>query len=196
MLTILAVVILSAIFAIVVSARPDPALLRNSQVEQALGELGVGQTSWQTVVLLSIRDVDLAPKLVYRAWADPETWHRWGAPLIVNARWVDEAGWEPGRRFEATLDLGFPLSRLQRTETVGAVKPGERVSWWNKTSAVASNQAWSFQPLPGGGTRVTVVQIFQGGAVGLIRFAVQDRWQRRYDDALDGLILEARRAHS
>lgn len=195
LLTILAVAILAAIFAIVVSAKPDPALLRNGQVTEALKELGVAQPSWQTVVLLSTRDVDLPPSEVYAVWSKLENWHGWGAPLIVDAHWTDKQAWVPGNSFEETLDLGFPLSRLQRVETIGAVTEGERVSWWNSHSAVSSNQVWAFQKLPGGGTRISVVQVFQGIAVGLMRFAVEDDWQRRFDDALDGLILEARRSH-
>ncbi|MBK8034617.1 MAG: hypothetical protein IPK17_34970 [Chloroflexi bacterium] len=35
-----------------------------------------------------------------------------------------------GRRFEQTLDLGFPLGKVISAETVGTVIPQEQVMWW------------------------------------------------------------------
>jgi hypothetical protein len=206
LMPILAAVMLAAIFAILASAKPDDALLRQKLVTQGIERLGHGGASWRTLVVLSSREIDVPPATAFRAWAALSSWPRWGRPLILDAHWLvgsdqamappnlsPEQRWSNGSRFEETLDLGFPLARLSQTNRVEAVTPGAEISWRNETGSLDSYQTWSFQALPHGGTRITVVQIFDGVAIGLGRYMVQDRWQQRFDDAIDGLVLEAQR---
>jgi uncharacterized protein YndB with AHSA1/START domain len=191
---ILAAVMLAAIFAILVSAKPDTALLRQKLVAQGLERLGRTDASWRTLVILSSREIDVPPAVAFKAWANPALvgQDQAIAPLTLPS----DRRWSDGSRFEETLDLGFPLAHLSQTNRVEAVKPGSEISWRNETGSLDSYQTWSFQPLPDGGTRITVVQIFDGIAIGLGRYMVQDRWQQRFDEAIDGLVLEAlRQAH-
>jgi uncharacterized protein YndB with AHSA1/START domain len=206
LMPILAAVMVAAIFAILVSAKPDTALLRQKLVADGLERLGHNGASWRTLVILSSREIDVPPAVAFKAWANPAIWPGWGRPLILDAHWLvgqDQAmapltlpadrRWSTGSRFEETLDLGFPLAHLSQTNRVEAVKPGSEISWRNETGSLDSYQTWSFEPLPDGGTRITVVQIFDGVAIGLGRYMVQDRWQQRFDEAIDGLVLEALR---
>lgn len=206
LMPIVAAVILAAIFAILVSAKPDPALLKQKLVEQAIARLGRGGASWRTLVVLSSREINVSPPAVFRAWSNLAIWPRWGRPLILDAHWLPgldqamplssttpEQRWSNGARLEETLDLGFPLAHLSQTQMVEAVSPGTEISLRNQTGGLDCYQTWSFQALPDGGTRITVVQIFDSVAIGLARFMVQDHWQQRFDFAIDGLVLEAQR---
>jgi hypothetical protein len=187
------VVLLGALAAVILGGKPEAAVARNPLVGAGLQPIGVAAPSWQTVVILSSRDVDLPAAKLWAAWERLETWPSWAVPLVIDAKWIDAPGWRAGARFEQTLDLGFPLQRLQTTETVGIATPGRLVSWWKDLGGIKSNHIWSFEELPNGGSRVVDLEIFHGVLVGLARPLVEERWQHRFDAALDGLILAARR---
>ena len=194
LLASLFLVLVGAYFAIALAGRPDAAMLRHPLVVAGLKPIGVAQPSWQTLVVMAARDTDLAPARLWTTWERLESWPSWATPLVVEAHWIGAAGWQSGARFEQVLDLGPLLSHVSSIETVGAVEPGRLVSWWKDTGGVKSNHTWSFEPLPNGGSRVVDVEIFDGIAIALARPVFEARWQHRFDDALDGLILAARRA--
>jgi len=194
LLASLFLILAGAYFAIALAGRPDAAVLRQPLVVAGLKPIGVAAPSWQTMVLMTTRDTDLAPARLWATWERLETWPSWAAPLVVEARWIDAPGWRPGARFEQVLDLGPLLSRVHSVETVGAVEPGRQVSWQKDSGGIKSNHTWSFEPLADGGSRVIDVEIFDGIAIALARPIFEERWQARFDDALDGLILAARRA--
>ncbi|HUA53282.1 MAG TPA: SRPBCC family protein [Candidatus Sulfotelmatobacter sp.] len=195
LLVSLLLILAGAYLAIVLAGRPDATALRNPLVVAGLKPIGVAAPSWQTMVLIAARDTDLPPARLWATWERLEAWPSWAAPLVVEARWLDATGgWRPGARFEQVLDLGPLLSRVRSTETVGIVEPGRLVSWWKDTGGIKSNHTWSFEVRPDGGSRVVDVEIFDGIAIALARPIFEARWQTRFDDALDGLILAARRA--
>ncbi len=194
LLASLLVLLLGAFAAVVLAGKPDSAMLRHPLVVAGLQPIGLANPSWQTLVLLASRDTDLPPAKLWAAWEKLESWPSWGAPLIVETHWVDAPGWRAGARFEQVLDLGLLLNRIHSTETIGLANPGRLVSWWKDLGGIKSNHIWSFEPLPDGGTRVVDLEILHGVVMGLARPVVETAWQHRFDEALDGLILAARRA--
>lgn len=192
LLVTLAVVLMLGLFGALIAGKPESAVTRHRLVVSGLQPIGVAESTWQTVIVLSQRDVDLPRAQVWAAWERLENWQQWAKPMVVDANWIDIPGWRAGARFEQTRDLGFPLRRYHTVETVGAATPGSLVSWWKESGGVRSNHIWSFEDLAGGGTRITNLEIFHGLLIGLARPMIQDRWQGRFDAATDGLILAAR----
>ena len=194
LLASLVVILLGAVAAVVLGGKPEPALLRNPLVAGALRPIGLAAASWQTIVLYASRDTDLPPARLWATWERLEGWPGWASPLVVETRWLGAPGWRPGARFEQVLDLGLLLSHVRSTETVGFVDPGHQVSWWKDEGGFKSSHVWSFEPLPDGGCRIVDLEIMHGVLIGLVRPLTEDGWQRRFDDAVDGLIVAARRA--
>jgi hypothetical protein len=191
---VLIAALMIGLLGVVLTSKPDAALLREPVVIAGLRPIGVDEPSWQTLVIFASRDVELPREILYETWSKLETWPSWGRPLVLQARWVDMPGWRVGARFEQTLDLGFPLDRLRRTETVSAATPGHLVSWAKEESGVRSNHIWSFEDLPNGGTRVIDCEIFQGLLAGFARPMVEKKWQARFEEVVNGLVSQARRA--
>jgi hypothetical protein len=193
LLASLVVILLGAFAAVVLGGKPEPALLRNPLVTAAMQPIGQAGPSWQTVVLFASRDTDLPPAKLWATWERLESWPQWSSPLVVETRWLDSPGWRAGARFEQVLDLGLLLSRVRSTETVGFVDPGRLASWWKDEGGIKSSHVWSFEPLPDGGCRIVDLEIMHGVLMGLARPLAEQSWQRRFDDAIDGLIVAARR---
>src|SRR5271170_2924353 len=194
LLASLLVILFGAFAAVVLGGKPEPALLRNPLVSAALQPIGLAAPSWETVVLFASRDTDLPPAKLWATWERLESWPSWASSLVVEAKWLDAPGWRAGARFEQVLDLGLLLRHVRSTETVGFVNPGHLVSWWKDLGGLKSSHVWSFEPLPGGGCRIVDLEIMHGVLVGLARPLTEEGWQRRFDDAVDGLIVAARRA--
>jgi hypothetical protein len=194
LLASLVVILFGAFAAVVLSGKPEPALLRNPLVLAALQPIGVAAPSWQTVILFASRDTDLSPAKLWATWEKLESWPGWSGPLVVETRWLDTPGWRAGARFEQVLDLGFPLNRVHSAETVGIATQGHLASWWKDEGGVKSNHVWSFEALPDGGCRIVDFEIMHGALIGLARSLVEQDWQRRFDAAVDGLVIAARRA--
>lgn len=194
LLAVLIAALLIALLGVVLTARPDPAVLRQPLVIAGMRPIGVAEASWQTLIIYASRDVEVPRDIVYETWAKLESWPSWARPLVLQTHWLDLPGWRAGARFEQTLDLGFPLNRLRSIETVSAAIPGQMVSWSKEESGVRTNHIWSFEELPGGGTRIVDCEIFQGALAGLARAMVEKNWQTRFEDAVSGLVAQARRA--
>jgi hypothetical protein len=193
LLAVLVASLLIGLLGVVLTGRPDPVLMRQPLVMEALRPLGVAEPTWQTLVIYASRDIELPRDTVFEAWSKLDAWPSWARPLILQARWLDLPGWRAGARFEQTLDLGFPLSRLHTVETVTAANSGHFVSWSKEESGVRSNHVWSFEELPDGGTRIVDFEIFQGALAGFARPLVERGWQARFEDAVTGLVAYARK---
>ena len=193
LLASLVVLLCGAFAAVVLGGKPEAALMRNPLVGAAMQPIGLATPSWQTVVLFASRDTDLPPAKLWATWERLEGWPQWSSPLVVETRWLDAPGWRAGAHFEQVLDLGLLLNRVRSTETVGFVNPGRLASWWKDEGGLKSNHVWSFEPLPGGGCRIVDLEILHGVLMGLARPLAEEIWQRRFDDAVDGLIVAARR---
>jgi hypothetical protein len=194
LLASLLVILLAAFFAIALGGKPEPAVLRHPVVAAALQPIGLAAPSWQTMVLLTTRDTDVPPARLWATWERLEAWPSWAAPLVVETHWVDPPGWRAGARFTQVLDLGLMMRRVSSTETIGAVTAGRSVSWWKDQGGIRSNHVWSFEPLPDGGSRIVDLEILHGVLIGLARPLAEAAWQEKFDSAVDGLILAARRA--
>jgi hypothetical protein len=194
LLASLVVILLGAFAAVVLGGKPEPALLRNPLVTGALQPIGLAAPSWQTIVLYASRDTDVPAAKLWATWERLESWPGWASPLVVETHWLDAPGWRAGARFELVLDLGLLLNRVRSTETVGFVNPGRQVRWWKDQGGFKSSHVWSFEPLPDGGCRIVDLEIMDGVLIGLARPLTEEGWQRRFDDAVDGLIVAARRA--
>lgn len=193
LLASLVVILFGAFAAMVLGGKPDAALARHPLVTAGLQPIGVTAPSWQTMVLLAARDTDLPPARLWAAWEKLEAWPSWSGGLVVETRWIDTPGWRSGARFEQVRDLGWALGRLRTVETIGVADTGRFVSWWKDLGGIKSNHVWSFEPLPGGGSRVVDLEILHGPVIGAARPLAEQAWQRRLDADVDGLILAARR---
>jgi hypothetical protein len=194
LLASLLVILFGAFAAMVLGGKPEAALARHPLVVAGLQPLGITAPSWQTMVLFAARDTDLPPARLWAAWEKLEAWPGWSGGLVVETRWIDTPGWRAGARFEQVLDLGLMLNRVRSTEMVGVADSGRLVSWWKDQNGIKSNHVWSFEALPDGGSRVVDLEILHGPVVGLARPLAEQAWQHRFDAAVDGLILAARRA--
>jgi len=96
-----------------------------------------------------------------------------------------------GRRFEQTLDLGFPLGKVISAETVGTVIPQEQVMWWKDEKGMKPCHLWKFESLGENRTRIINVEVFHGTLMGLIKPLIAGNWQRRFEQAVAGLITQA-----
>ena len=155
-------------------------------VRYALDHIGIQQPSWQTLVLSATRDVDLPADRLWSTWADLGSWPRWSA-LHEAARWTGKPGWAPGATFEQTLQLGFPVGRSVNPVTVGAAEPGHLISWWEAGGSLRSCHVWVFDALSPRQTRVTDTEVFHGLATGLLKPLLRPRWQRLFEQSVEGL---------
>ena len=69
LLTVLLAVLLIGLLGVVLTGRPDPAVLRQPLVVEGLRPIGVGESSWQTVIIYASRDIELPRDAVFEAWA-------------------------------------------------------------------------------------------------------------------------------
>ena len=161
----------------------------NPYVKQALQPLDLVQPNWQTLIVFGEREVNIPRERIWQIWTRLEEWPKWSA-LHTSTRWLNRSEWQVGAQFEQVLNLGFPLGSITAIETVGAIIPGERVSWWKDEKGIRSNHVWTFEALPDGGTHITNLEIFHGMSIGLIKPLVASRWQRLFQGSVDGLIKQ------
>jgi hypothetical protein len=168
----------------------QPGLVSNPHVQAALRQIGIEKPTWQTVIAFASRETAIPRQKIWGTWTKLETWPSF-SPLYAQTRWLGQPGWEVGATFEQALNLGFPLGENRSREEVGAIEPGERVSWWKDERGIKSNHIWVFEDVPGSGTRITNVEVFHGLIMGLLKPLVAGRWQRLFEVTVDGLVTLA-----
>jgi len=117
-----------------------------------------------------VRDIDVAPELVWRAWTEPDLIKQWFAP----APWsIAEASVDlrPGGAFAMTM-TSPDGEAYPNAGCILEVVPGERLVWTEsmdpgfrpKTIDLPLTAILELEPLPGGGTRYRAVALHQDPA--------------------------------
>ncbi|MBZ5554352.1 MAG: SRPBCC family protein [Acidobacteriia bacterium] len=163
----------------------------NPDVRMALEQIGVTAPRWDTLILSAEKEAAIPAPVLWATWSRLEEWPVWSHPLHVSARWVGDAEWKPGSKFEQKLSLGFPVGEVISREEVGSVNKGRRVVWSKNEGGIKSCHIWSFERQPDGTTRVTNTEVFQGRKMGWIRPLVARRWQRMFAASVEGLVQTA-----
>jgi hypothetical protein len=162
-----------------------------SAIKTALRNLGVEKPAWRTLIVSASQDLNLPLESIWETWSDLESWKDWSKATHLSARWVGEAGWQAGARFEQVVDLGFPTGVRRTVETVEDVQP-MRHARWCKTSLVRACHVWSFAPLPNGRIRVTNTEVYHGTLIGLIKPIVAAAWEKKFAASISGLAKAVR----
>jgi uncharacterized membrane protein len=163
----------------------------NDDVAFCLEQLGVAKPTWKTLVTAAEATTDQPADRLWSIWSDLPRWPEWSTPLHESVHWASGDTFAPGAQFEQVIHLGFPLGRTTSRETVRVVEPGRLASWAKQENGVKSCHVWQFEPLPGGRTRVSNVEVFHGTPIGLIKPLVGARWRRLFQSCVDNLIGRA-----
>jgi hypothetical protein len=163
----------------------------DSNVRIALEQVGLTTPGWSTLIVSAEKEAAIPSPVLWATWSRLEDWPAWSRPLHVSARWVNEAEWKTGAKFEQKLNLGFPVGEVVSLEEVGPVSKGRRVMWSKNENGIKSCHIWFFERLPDGRTRVSNTEVFEGTKVGLIRPLVAKRWQRMFQASVEGLVERA-----
>ncbi|MFI5174373.1 MAG: hypothetical protein ACHQKY_05920 [Terriglobia bacterium] len=160
-------------------------------VRMALEKVGLTTPGWDTLIVSAEKEAAIPAPVLWAMWSRLEEWPAWSRPLHVSARWVNEAEWKTGAKFEQKLNLGFPVGEVVSLEEVGPVTKGRRAMWSKDENGIKSCHIWFFERLPDGRTRVGNTEVFQGKKIGLIRPLVARRWQRMFQASVEGLVQRA-----
>ncbi|MGB7620828.1 MAG: hypothetical protein WBN92_00605 [Terriglobia bacterium] len=160
-------------------------------VRMALEKVGLTTPGWDTLIVSAEKEAAIPAPVLWATWSRLEEWPAWSRPLHVSARWVTEAEWKTGAKFEQKLNLGFPVGEVVSLEEIGPVTKGRRAMWSKDENGIKSCHIWFFERLPDGRTRVGNTEVFQGKKIGLIRPFVAKRWQRMFQASVEGLVQRA-----
>jgi hypothetical protein len=164
--------------------RPDPA------IAYCLQRISKSAAGWDTLVAAGAADTALPAGDLWAVWADLERWPAW-SPVHRSVTRASPGALAAGVSFDQQISLGFPLGTSTQHVTLDLLEPARRASWAGSGNGVASCHLWSLTPLPGGGTRVSNTEAFAGLPVAMLRPLVARRWNRLFQEAVDGLIRRA-----
>lgn len=152
-----------------------------------LERVGKTATGWDTLVVSGAADTALSAEDLWAIWSDLERWPLW-SPLHQSVTRDSPAGLSAGATFDQRISLGFPVGTTTEHVTISLLEPGRRAAWAGEANGVRSCHLWSFTSLPGGGTHVSNTEAFAGLPAAMLRPLVTRRWNRAFQDAVDGLI--------
>ena len=155
-----------------------------------LARVGKAGAGWDTLVVSGAADTALPAQDLWPVWADLEHWPLW-SPLHRSVTRTAAGGLAPGMTFDQEMSLGFPVGTTTEHVTLAELEPARRAAWAGAGNGIRSCHLWSFTPLPAGGTRVSNTEAFTGLPVAMLRPLVAHRWNRAFQDAVDGLIRRA-----
>lgn len=164
---------------------------QHDDVAFCLQQIGLDKPSWKSLVTAAWAVADKPADRLWAKWSDLPRWPEWSTPLHSAAHWVSGDSFVPDAQFEQVLRLGFPLGRTTSRETVRLAEPGRLVSWSKDESGVRSYHMWRFEPLSGGRTRVSDVEVFYGTPIAVIKPLVRARWRRLFQTSVENLIAAA-----
>lgn len=156
-------------------------------VTLCLQRVGEPRLGMRTLLIRGSAQTARPPADVWDAWTDLARWPSW-SPLHVNTTWTSEGGFRPGATFEQRIALGFPIGTITAQVEVDLLRPARLASWKGNDNGIRSCHVWDFAPLPDGGTRITNVELFAGATIPLIKSLVARRWNKRFQQAVDGLV--------
>jgi hypothetical protein len=145
---------------------------------------------WDTLVVRGAADTALAAEDLWAVWADLERWPLW-SPLHQSVTRASATPLTAGATFDQQISLGFPVGTTTEHVAIAELEPARRAAWTGNANGVRSCHQWSFTALPGGGTHVSNTEAFAGLPVAPLRPLVARRWNRVFQDAVDGLIRHA-----
>lgn len=160
-------------------------------IEFCLQQVRRARAGWNTVVPVGTARTELSPDRLWEVLNDVEAWPKW-SPLHRAVTWEEGSSLSVGARFEQQLDLGFPVGRSTEQVTLAFADPGSRAGWMGDNNGVRSCHLWTFTPIRDNGTEVSNVEALSGLPIALVKPLVADRWQRRFQAAVDGLIATAK----
>jgi polyketide cyclase/dehydrase/lipid transport protein len=107
-----------------------------------------------------------------------------------NVRWIEGEPWTPGSRLAFEV---LQFGRVQVEQVITSCQPPRRVGWINHALGVTIEQWVTFDPDPGGGTRVSVWADFAGTAqlfgrtIDQLMLEFGGRWYERFREECDRL---------
>jgi hypothetical protein len=152
-----------------------------------LERVGKAAAGWDALVVSGAAGTALPAGDLWAVWADLEAWPLW-SPLHQSVTRTGPGGLAAGAAFDQRISLGFPVGTTTEHVTIADLEPGRRAAWTGDASGIRSCHLWSFTPLPDGGTRVSNTEAFAGLPAAMLRPLVARRWNRAFQDAVDGLI--------
>jgi hypothetical protein len=157
-------------------------------IAQGLRAMEVPEPGWEVMVLAGSREVNDTREKIWEKWSQLQKWSDWGSPLVFYTVWRSEPDWKAGSKFEIVYELGWPLERTQTVQKIDQAVAPDRASYVSTEGPYKSYQIWKFEFQAGGTTRITSVEVLYGQNVGYLRPFVQKKWQKLYDQSLDGLV--------
>jgi hypothetical protein len=155
-----------------------------------LNRVGQDRAGWDTLVVSGAADTAVAAEVVWAVWTDLERWPVW-SPLHRSVTRTSTAELAAGATFDQQLSLGFPIGTTSQHVTIDLLEPAQRASWSGASNGLKSCHLWSFTRSPDGGTHVSNVEVFAGATAAMLRPLAARRWNRQFQDAVNGLIRSA-----
>lgn len=163
-------------------------VIDSDPVAYCVARIGKRRAGWDTLVVSGASDTTLSPEKLWAVWSDLEHWPDWSPLHQSVTRDTAAATLATGASFSQKLGLGFPIGTTTEIVTISLLEPGRHAAWEGHANGVRNCHLWSFTPLSGGGTHVSNVEAFSGFPIALLQLMVRRRWNRSFQDALDGLI--------
>ncbi len=136
-----------------------------------------------TWMIESVREADVEPDAVYRLYADPGTWARWGH----NATWARSTGpLVQGGTVEVRAGYGTVYRcRIRRLE------PGRALELVVRPAGLTIINIYEVTPVDAG-ARVRHALIVSGQLAGITRRTIRSMYQRKLDDEVAAVLAMAR----
>jgi hypothetical protein len=162
-------------------------------VAQGLKALNASEPGWRTMVIGSTGEVEAPRDKVWEIWHKVEKWTDW-SPYHLNTFWKGDPEWKVGGKFEEVMRVGWPYETLRAVERIDLVFVPDRAAYVREEGSPASYRFWRFEYLPGGKTKVTVVEVLNSNEVGFLRPLIEKRWQQNLEASLRGFVAYVQRA--
>ena len=159
-------------------------------VAYCLERVGKKRAGWDTLVVGGASETTIPAETLWSVWSDLEQWPAW-SPLHKRVTRGGSAKLTSGATFSQQIGLGFPVGTTTELVTVSLLEPDRLAAWEGHANGIRNCHLWSFTPLSSGGTHVSNVEGFSGLPVALLRPMVAHRWNRAFQDAVDGLVRRA-----
>jgi hypothetical protein len=163
------------------------------QVTQGLRALGATEPDWRTMVIAATVEIEGQRDRVWEEWSKLEKWPEWSLHRS-RAIWKAGTDWKVGGKFEEVLDLGWPYDMVRALERIELVFVPDRVAYVREGGMPVSYRFWRFEYVPGGGTRVSSVEVLHSNEIGFLRPLIEKRWQQKLEGSLRGLAQFVARA--
>jgi len=163
------------------------------QVMQGLRALGATEPDWRTMVIAATVEIEGQRDKVWEEWSKLDKWTEWSL-YHMRTRWKEGTGWKVGGKFEEVTRVGWPYESVRGVERIELVFIPDRVAYVRDEGTPVSYRFWRFEYVPGGGTRVSSVEVLHSNEIGFLRPLIERRWQRNLEASLRGLAQFVARA--